>query len=81
LISLGYDPFLSVFESVSLVANMGLSVDIVNHSLHPVAKILGVFSMWVGRLEIIPIYVLIILPLYLKLKDVGKNKINKNRKL
>lgn len=77
LITLGYDPYLSMFEAVSLVANMGLSVDIVSHSMHPIAKLMGIFSMWVGRLEIIPIYILIILPLYMKLKDVGKSKISK----
>ncbi|ABR54647.1 cation transporter [Methanococcus vannielii SB] len=74
LIALGYDPYLSIFEAVSLVANIGLSVGIVSHSMHPIAKILGIFSMWVGRLEIIPIYVLIILPLYMRLKSVKKDK-------
>ena len=47
LITLGYDPYLSMFEAVSLVANMGLSVDIVSHSMHPIAKLMGIFSMWV----------------------------------
>ncbi|WP_421078100.1 TrkH family potassium uptake protein [Methanothermococcus sp. Ax23] len=72
LISLGYDPFKSIFESVSLVANMGLSVNIVNHDLNPIGKLFGIFSMWVGRLEIIPVYVLIILPMILKIKDSKK---------
>ncbi|WP_292460334.1 TrkH family potassium uptake protein [Methanothermococcus sp.] len=68
-ISLGYDPFKSLFESVSLVANIGLSVNIVNYDLNPMGKLLGIFSMWVGRLEIIPVYVLIILPMILKIKE------------
>jgi trk system potassium uptake protein TrkH len=67
-ISLGYDPFKSAFEAVSLVANMGLSVDIVSHDLNLLGKLLGIFSMWIGRLEIIPVYVLIILPMILKIK-------------
>jgi trk system potassium uptake protein TrkH len=71
-ISLGYDPFKSVFESVSLVANMGLSVNIVNHDLSLLGKLLGIFSMWIGRLEIVPIYVLIILPMILKIKNSKK---------
>ncbi len=80
LISLGYDPFKSVFESVSLVANMGLSVNIVNIDLSLSGKLLGIFSMWIGRLEIIPVYVLIILPMILKIKDSKeyiKNNIEK----
>jgi len=60
LISLGYPPFKSLFEGVSLVANMGLSVNIVDHSMNPLGKILGIFMMWVGRLEFIPVYVLIL---------------------
>jgi len=60
LISLGYPPFKSLFEGVSLVANMGLSVDIVDHSMSPLGKIVGIFMMWVGRLEFIPVYVLIL---------------------
>jgi trk system potassium uptake protein TrkH len=78
-ISLGYDPFKSAFESVSLVANMGLSVNIVNHDLSLLGKLLGIFSMWVGRLEIIPIYILIILPTILKIKD-KKEKIKRSSK-
>ncbi|MDK2789757.1 MAG: trk/ktr system potassium uptake protein [Methanothermococcus sp.] len=78
LISLGYDPYRSIFESVSLVANIGLSVNIVNHELHPFAKLIGIFFMWVGRLEIIPIYVLIILPTILKIKDIKTRNFEQN---
>ncbi|MBW9223265.1 cation transporter, partial [Methanothermococcus sp. SCGC AD-155-E23] len=60
LISLGYPPFESLFEAVSLVANMGLSVDVVNHSMNPLGKLVGIFMMWVGRLEFLPVYVLIL---------------------
>ncbi|MBP2144376.1 trk system potassium uptake protein TrkH [Methanococcus voltae] len=85
LIFLGYDPYKSLFEAVSMVANMGLSVNIVSSAMHPLAKLTGIISMWVGRLEIIPVYVLLILPAYLKLKDMGNNSKNeiicqKNRK-
>ncbi len=76
-IALGYNPFKSAFESVSLVANMGLSVNIVSYNMNIVGKLLGIFSMWVGRLEIIPVYVLIILPLILKLKDSKKHYLKK----
>jgi trk system potassium uptake protein TrkH len=61
------------------VANMGLSVNIVNHDLSLLGKLLGIFSMWVGRLEIIPIYILIILPTILKIKD-KKEKIKRSSK-
>lgn len=70
LISMGYDPFKSFFESVSLVANMGLSVNIVNHSLNPLGKILGIFMMWVGRLEFISVYIF----LFYLLKNILKKK-------
>ncbi|HIP83900.1 MAG TPA: TrkH family potassium uptake protein [Methanothermococcus okinawensis] len=60
LISLGYLPFKSLFEGVSLVANIGLSLNVVNHSMHPLGKILGIFMMWAGRLEFIPVYVLLL---------------------
>jgi len=60
LISLGYPPFESLFEAVSLVANMGLSVDVVNHCMSPLGKLVGIFMMWVGRLEFLPVYVLVL---------------------
>jgi len=68
LISLGYSPFKSLFEGVSLVANMGLSVNVVNHSMSSLGKVVGIFMMWVGRLEFIPVYVLI-LYLFRKIKS------------
>jgi len=75
LMFLEYDGFKSLFESVSLAANIGLSVGIVNDSLNPIGKIFGIFLMWVGRLELIPVYVLILLPYILCKKNKNKNKI------
>ena len=66
---LGYDGFKSLFESVSLMANMGLSVGIVSDHLNLIGKLLGIFLMWCGRLEIIPVYVLLLMP-FLKRKGI-----------
>ncbi len=51
-----------IFEVCSAQGNVGLSTGITQLNmgpLGPVAKIMLIFSMWIGRLEIIPIIVLI----------------------
>ena len=56
-IVLGYSPILSLFESVSATANVGLSVGITNPAMPSVLKLVYIFQMWAGRLEFISILV------------------------
>lgn len=55
----GYDPFKSFFEIVSLQGNVGLELGIINHSLNPFLKVISIFNMWIGRLEIYPVLILL----------------------
>lgn len=48
-----------VFEVASAQGNVGLSTGITGATMATPAKILLVFNMWVGRLEIIPVLVLL----------------------
>ena len=47
-----------IFEVCSAQGNVGLSIGITSQGMEPLAKIMLIFSMWIGRLEIIPIIVL-----------------------
>ncbi len=49
----------AIFEVCSAQGNVGLSVGITAMNMNPVAKFMLILNMWVGRLEIIPILVLI----------------------
>ena len=49
----------SFFEVASAQGTVGLSVGITRPSMHILAKILFIFNMWVGRLEIIPVLILL----------------------
>ncbi|HEC75944.1 MAG TPA: TrkH family potassium uptake protein [Thermoplasmatales archaeon] len=49
----------AIFEVCSAQGNVGLSVNITSLTMNPVAKFMLILNMWVGRLEIIPILVLI----------------------
>lgn len=53
----GYDPFNSLFTAMSLQGNNGLDLGIVNYTLNPVLKIVSMFDMWTGRLEIYPVLI------------------------
>ena len=53
----GYDPFNSLFAAMTLQGNNGLELGIVTHKLHPVLKIVSMFDMWTGRLEIYPVLI------------------------
>ena len=55
----GYDPFKSLFAAMSLQGNNGLELGIVNHTLNPILKIVSMFDMWTGRLEIYPVLITI----------------------
>jgi len=58
LMYLGYSGADSVFEVAAAQGNVGLSAGITSASLNPFGKIVLIFNMWVGRLEIIPVLVL-----------------------
>ena len=49
------DPLYSLFDVTSTIGNVGLSTGMVSGSLNPIGKILLIFLMWIGRLEIIPV--------------------------
>ena len=53
----GYDPFKSLFAAMSLQGNNGLELGIINYSLHPIIKVVSMFDMWTGRLEIYPVLI------------------------
>ncbi|MBN2598934.1 MAG: TrkH family potassium uptake protein [Candidatus Thermoplasmatota archaeon] len=46
-------------EICSAQGNVGLSIGLTSISMEPLAKILLIFNMWIGRLEIIPVIVLV----------------------
>ncbi len=49
------DPINTLFDVTSTIGNIGLSTGIINVDLNTFPKILLIFLMWLGRLEIIPI--------------------------
>ena len=53
----GYDPFKSLFAAMSLQGNNGLELGIINYTLDPVLKLVSIFDMWTGRLEIYPVLI------------------------
>lgn len=53
----GYDPFRSLFAAMSLQGNNGLELGIITPTLHPVLKLVSMFDMWTGRLEIYPVLI------------------------
>ena len=53
----GYDPFRSLFAAMTLQGNNGLELGIINHTLNPVLKVVSMFDMWTGRLEIYPVLI------------------------
>ncbi|HHW04859.1 MAG TPA: TrkH family potassium uptake protein [Methanothermobacter sp.] len=59
LLLYGYEPLNSLFEVASAQSNVGLSLGITSFTLPAIPKIALIFNMWIGRLEIIPILVLI----------------------
>ncbi len=48
-----------IFEVCSAQGNVGLSVGITSPSMPALAKVMLIFNMWIGRLEIIPVIVMI----------------------
>jgi trk system potassium uptake protein TrkH len=56
---LGYPFLLSLFESVSATANVGLTAGITSSMMPTVLKVIYIFQMWLGRLEFTALLVLI----------------------
>ena len=48
-----------IFEVCSAQGNVGLSTGITSITMNPIEKIMLILNMWIGRLEIIPIIVLV----------------------
>ena len=53
----GYDPFNSLFTAMSLQGNNGLDLGIISSQMPSVLKIVSMFDMWTGRLEIYPVLI------------------------
>lgn len=53
----GYDPFRSLFAAMTLQGNNGLDLGIITPTLNPILKIVSLFDMWTGRLEIYPVLI------------------------
>ena len=53
----GHDPFYSFFDTISIQSNVGLSTGIITPALEMPLKIIGIFNMWTGRLEIYPVLI------------------------
>ena len=53
----GHDPFDSLFFTMSMQGNVGLEIGQVSQTLEPSLKVLGMFNMLTGRLEIYPILI------------------------
>jgi trk system potassium uptake protein TrkH len=48
-----------MFEVASAQGNVGLSIGITNAGLSYIGKIMLILNMWIGRLEIIPVLMLL----------------------
>lgn len=58
--------FDALFESTAAQSTAGLSVGITDPGMNPIVESIYIFQMWVGRLEIIPVLVLLASPFHLK---------------
>jgi trk system potassium uptake protein TrkH len=53
----GYDPFRSLFAAMTLQGNNGLELGIITPTLNPILKLVSIFDMWTGRIEIYPVLI------------------------
>ena len=56
----GYDAIQSIFESVAMASNGGLSAGLVSSGMPPTLEIFYIFEMWAGRLEFVTFLALIV---------------------
>lgn len=68
LVAYNYPISHSIFEVVSAQGNVGITTGITSHTMPIVPKIALILNMWIGRLEIIPIFGLMGMLLQKKLK-------------
>lgn len=57
LCSYGHDPFNSLFFAISMQGNVGLEIGQMSQTLELPLKVIGIFAMWIGRLEIYPVLI------------------------
>lgn len=70
----GFEPF-SAFSAVfSAQGNVGPCFMPITNSLPPISKIVLIFGMWTGRLEIIPVLVLLSPDTWKEFRRLGKRK-------
>jgi trk system potassium uptake protein TrkH len=55
----GYDALNSLYEICSAQGNVGLSMGIVTPTMPQIPQAFLIFNMWIGRIEIIPVLVLL----------------------
>ena len=53
----GHNPIDSLFFSMSMQGNVGLEIGQMSQTLEWPLKIVGIFNMWTGRLEIYPVII------------------------
>lgn len=53
----GHDPINSLFFSMSMQGNVGLEIGSMSQTIEMPLKIIGIFNMWAGRLEIYPLLI------------------------
>ena len=55
----GHDPIIGLFYTMSIQGNVGLEIGQITQVLQPELKLLSIFNMWTGRLEIFPVLITI----------------------
>jgi trk system potassium uptake protein TrkH len=55
--SYGHDPFQSLFFTISMQGNVGLEIGQMSQAIELPLKAVGIFNMWIGRLEIYPVLI------------------------
>lgn len=53
----GHDPFKSLFDTISIQSNVGVTLGAITPDLELPLKIVSIFNMWTGRLEIYPVLI------------------------
>lgn len=55
----GHDPFTGLFYTMSIQGNVGLEINSIVPTLELPLKVLSIFNMWTGRLEIYPVLIML----------------------